>query len=147
MKIWTKIKGQINWLKTPAGLSLPSLKNEIWFYHYVNRQWEKADLMVCELNGMEDHLVSSPISSRPVCSWQQGWMFKESQTQRPGETIRVTTLNCCKPNYEAFLPSTFCTEPAEHGEGDQGHTCGKHGWQGQCVDCGAFLKLEVKVVA
>lgn len=107
----------------------------------------KADLVVCGLNGMEDLLVSNPISSRPVCSWQQGWMFKESQTQRPGGTIRVTSLNSCKPDYEAFLPSTFCTEPVEYGEGDQGHSCGKQvGWQGQCVDCGFFLRLEVKAL-
>lgn len=57
-------------------------------------------------------------------------MFKESQTQRPGGTIRVTSLNCWKPNYEAFLPSTFCTEPAEYDEGDQGHCVGSK-WAGR----------------
>lgn len=35
---------------------------------------------------------------------------KESQTHRPEGTIKVTSLNCCKTDYEAFLPSNFCTE-------------------------------------
>lgn len=64
-------------------------------------------------------------------------MFKESQTQRSGGTIRVTSLNCCKPDYEVFLPSTFCTEPIEYGGGDQGHSYGR---QGQWVGCGFFLR-------
>lgn len=103
--------------------------------------------MVCGLNGMEDVLVSTPSlpdlfahDSRGECS--------KNHKQRPGGTIRVTSLNCCKPDYEAFLRGMFSTELVEYGEGDQGHSYGKQvGWQGQCVDCGFFLRLEVKVAS
>lgn len=49
----------------------------------------------------------------------------KNHKQRPGETVRATSLNCCKPDCEAFLPSMFSTEPIEYGEDDQGHSCGK----------------------